>query len=53
MLRIGGLALPIGGGEEELRRQAARARGVRPGALGELEIVRQSIDAREDRKSVV
>ena len=47
MLRIGGLALPIGGGEEELRRQAARALGVRPGALGALEIVRQSIDNRK------
>ena len=47
MLRIGGLALPIGGGEEELRRQVARALGVRPGALGALEIVRQSIDARK------
>ena len=47
MLRIGGLALPIGGGEEELRRQAARALGVRPGTLGALEIVRQSIDARK------
>ena len=46
MLRIGNLSLPIGGDMDQLRRQAARALGVRPGALGELEIVRQSIDAR-------
>lgn len=46
MLRIGNLPLPIEGGEEQLRKRAARALGVRPGALGELEIVRQSIDAR-------
>ena len=31
---------------EQLRKRAARALGVRPGALGELTIVRQSIDAR-------
>ena len=31
---------------EQLRKRAARALGVRPGELGELEIVRQSIDAR-------
>jgi len=36
---------------ELLRKRAARALGVRPGALGELEIVRQSIDAR-DKHSV-
>ena len=47
MLRIGNLPLPIGGDLEQLRRQAARALGVRPGALGEMEIVRQSIDARK------
>ena len=47
MLRIGNLSLPIGGGEEQLRGRAAKALGVRPGALGELEIVRQSIDARK------
>ena len=31
---------------EELRKKAARALGVRPGTLGELTIVKQSIDAR-------
>ena len=31
---------------EELRKKAAKALGVRPGTLGELTIVRQSIDAR-------
>lgn len=46
MLQIGNLPLPIGGDLEELRKRAARALGVRPGALGELTIVRQSIDAR-------
>ncbi len=46
MLRIGNLPLPIGGGMDQLRRRAARELGVRPGALGKLEIVRQSIDAR-------
>ena len=42
MLRIGNLPLPIGGGMDQLRRRAARELGVRPGALGKLEIVRQS-----------
>ena len=46
MIRIGNLPLPPGGDMEQLRKRAARARGVRPGARGELEIVRQSIDAR-------
>ena len=44
MIRIGNLSLPLEAGEEGLRKRAARALGVRPGALGELEIVRQSID---------
>lgn len=47
MIRIGNLPLPLEGDMEQLRRRAARALGVRPGALGELEIVRQSIDARK------
>ncbi len=47
MIRIGNLPLPIGGDMDLLRRRAAQALGVRPGALGELEIVRQSIDARK------
>ncbi len=47
MIRIGNLPLPLGGSLEQLRKRTARALGVRPGALGELEIVRQSIDARD------
>ena len=47
MIRIGNLSLPVDGDLELLRRRAARALGVRPGVLGELEIVRQSIDARD------
>ena len=47
VIRIGNLSLPLEAGEEGLRKRAARALGVRPGALGELEIVRQSIDARD------
>ena len=47
MIRIGDLPLPIDGDLELLRKRAARALGVRPGALGALEIVRQSIDARD------
>ena len=47
MIRIGNLSLPVDGRPEDLARRAARALGVRPGALGELTIVRQSIDARD------
>lgn len=46
MIRISNLSLPVDGDLEQLRRRAARALGLRPGQLGELEIVRQSIDAR-------
>ncbi|MCF2595641.1 NAD(P)/FAD-dependent oxidoreductase [Pseudoflavonifractor phocaeensis] len=46
MIQIGNLPLPVGGDLEQLRKRAARALGVRPSALGELNIVRQSIDAR-------
>ena len=46
MIRISNLPLPAGGDLDQLRKRAARALGVRPGALGELTIVRQSIDAR-------
>ena len=45
MIRIGGLSLPLEGDLEQLRARAARALGVRPGALETLEIVRESIDA--------
>ncbi len=47
MIQIGGLAFPVDGDMELLRKRAARALGVRPGALGELTVVRQSIDARD------
>ena len=46
MIQIGNIPLPVGAGMEELRKKAAKALGVRPGTLGELTIVRQSIDAR-------
>lgn len=46
MIQIGNIPLPIGAGMEELRKKAARALGVKPGTLGELTIVKQSIDAR-------
>ena len=46
MIQIGNLSLPIDGDRALLQKRAARALGVRPGALGELTIVRQSIDAR-------
>ena len=39
MIRIGTIPLPPGGDMEQLRKRAARALGVRPGELGELEIV--------------
>ena len=47
MIRIQNIPLPIGGELEQLRKRAARALGVRPGALEELVLVRQSIDARK------
>ena len=47
MLRISNLPLPVEGGMDQLRGRAAQALGVRPGALGELTVVRQSIDARK------
>ena len=51
MIRIGNLPLSPGGDMEQLRKRAARALGVRPGELGELEIVRQSIDARNKNET--
>jgi hypothetical protein len=47
MLNVTGLRLPIGGGEAELKQQAARALGVRPGDILSLTLTRQSIDARK------
>ena len=47
MIRIQNIPLPIGGDLELLRRRAAKALGVRLGALEDLILVRQSIDARK------
>lgn len=47
MIRIQNIPLPIGGDLELLRKRAARTLGVRPGALEDLRLVRQSIDARK------
>ena len=47
MIRIGNLSLPPDGDFDLLRRKAAQALGVRPGTLEELEIVRESVDARD------
>ena len=46
MIRIGNLPLEPGEDWARLRQKAARALGLRPGQLGELAVVRQSIDAR-------
>jgi len=46
--RVSGIRLPLGhGGEEGLRRALARGLGVRIEALGPLQIVKRSLDARE------
>ena len=47
MIRIQNIPLPIGGDLELLRRRAGKALGVRPGAIEDLVLVRQSIDARK------
>lgn len=47
MIRIQNIPLPIGGDLELLYRRAAKALGVRPGALEDVVLVRQSIDARK------
>ena len=47
MIRIQNIPLPVGGDLAQLRRKAARTLGVRPGAVKELHLVRQSIDARK------
>ena len=46
MLQISNIKLPVDGGEEDLRRKAAKVLGVRPGAISALSLHRQSIDAR-------
>lgn len=50
MIRIQNISLPIDGGMELLRKRAAQALGVRPGALEELALVRESIDARKKQE---
>ncbi len=47
MLLIQNLKLPVGAGEEELRRRCAQILGVPERVVGELRLVRQSIDARK------
>ena len=47
MIRIQNIPLPIGGGEEQLRKRAARLLGLHPGQLRSLTLARQSIDARK------
>ena len=46
MIRVSNLSLPVEGDLEQLKKRAARELGIRPGQVGELELLRQSIDAR-------
>ena len=46
MIKLSNLSLPLDGGPDLLRKKAARLLGLRPDQLGELTLVRQSIDAR-------
>lgn len=48
MIKLEGVRLPPGAGEAELRAQAARLLRLRPEALRSLQILRRSVDARED-----
>ena len=47
MIRISNIPLPIGGGEAQLKRKAARILGIKPDAVVRLSLARQSIDARK------
>jgi len=47
MIRIQNIPLPVDGGEEQLKKRAGRILGVRPDAIREMSIARQSIDARK------
>lgn len=47
MIRIQNLSLPPEYGPEELKRKAAKALGLSPSVLGEVRLLRQSIDARK------
>ena len=48
MIKLEGVRLPPGGGQAELRAQAARLLRVPPEAIRDLRILRRSVDARED-----
>ncbi len=48
MIRLEGVRLSPGGGEEELRAQAAKLLRLRPAEFRDLQILRRSVDARED-----
>ena len=47
MLHIQNIPLPLGGGEAQLKKKAARILGVKPEAITGLSLARQSIDARK------
>lgn len=47
MLQLSNIKLPVEGDDAQLRRQTAKALGVRPGDILELSLHRQSIDARK------
>ena len=51
MIQISNIHLPLEGGEEQLRKKAERILGLRPGQIEQIDLVRQSVDAR--RKSDV
>ena len=47
MLKIQNLSLPLGFTHEDLKRKAAKYLKVSPGSLGEVHLLRQSVDARK------
>ena len=47
MIRVSNIPLPPEGDMEQLKKRAARELGLRPGQLGRVELLRQSIDARK------
>ena len=48
MIKLEGVRVPPGGGEADLRAQAARLLRLRPADLRDLQVLRRSVDARED-----
>ena len=46
MIRVRDLVLPLNGDMEQLKKRAARALNIKPGAIEEMTVARQSIDAR-------